>query len=603
MDGRSYRNKTATTDGTGAFVLEGGESIVGVEIQGAEHPSYLIGGKAEVAVADGIATITGLVAKKRGAVYSGHVVSDDGTPAAKAWVAVVEAPDYEPVQTDGNGEFALRDVPLAQFTLIAAKDRDWTKQAVRSDEKGATLKLQTVEVADKASAMEQIFALKSGVSSYQLFAAWDVLGAEAIERFLRRNGEPSADVMADFGVEMARRDPAQLLKRAPELLGTSTGESRENLEAKINLVRAGSDDAGARVDANAWLDEQKQVKREIKPRSVMQLLQMAAVAQKLGRDDSAQWIDYAAAIAAQIKGDTQQNAYVWGGALTSLGYDAITRFAEGFSAPNELELWSYTAPPMARAGDVAGAQKALARMEVLFAAPEMVAATEEASKQRRMSPARNMDRVRRAVAGALAPTDPVAAWALAQQVSDIFLRSQAMISVGEGAQKAGNADIAAQALREVMKARIGNVEYFAQAAAFGARVSPQLGDELFAIAKDKAAPDDRSGFGSPSLGAWAFYHAPYDAAQSRVLIEREWDWRVPAATKNKDDFASNDASALYELVHAMSVIDTKRALEMQAQTDAIGSKSYGKNMSQFDILVAPLASAEQRESSGGNDWY
>ena len=184
---------------------------------------------------------------------------------------------------------------------------------------------------------------------------------------------------------------------------------------------------------------------------------------------------------------------------------------------------------------------------------------------------------------------------MAQKVSDVFTRVNAMIGVGAGAQKAGNADIAEKALRDVMKARIGNVEYFAQAASIGAQVSPQLGAELFAIAKDKALPkNERSSYREPSIGAWAFYHAPYDAAQSRVLIEREWDWRLPAAIVTKNDFSSGDMGALYELVHGMTAVDTRRAADMQAQVDAIETKNYGKAMSQFDIAVATLATAEQR---------
>ena len=270
-------------------------------------------------------------------------------------------------------------------------------------------------------------------------------------------------------------------------------------------------------------------------------------------------------------------------------------FAEGRDAPTEFKLWGYTLPSMARAGDLKSAQQALARMETLLGDPAMAEAAEQARKQRRYLPAQQLEDAQSTVAGALAPTDPVAAFALAQKTTDIFTRVNAMTGVGKGAQKAGNADIAEKALRDVMKARIGNVEYFAQAAPIGAQVSPQLGAELFAVAKDKALPkNERGGFSPPSIGAWAFYHAPYDAAQSRVLIEREWDWRLPAASQTKNDFTSNDYGALYELVHGMTAVDTARSAQMQTQVDALETKNYGKAMSQFDIAVAALATAQQR---------
>ena len=106
-----------------------------------------------------------------------------------------------------------------------------------------------------------------------------------------------------MAIELARRDPAQLLRRAPELLGNSTGEARENLEAQLNLVRAASDDAGRAPTRARGSTSRSRSSAKSSRRSVTQLLQMAAVAQKLKRDDASQWLDYAAAVAAQIKGD------------------------------------------------------------------------------------------------------------------------------------------------------------------------------------------------------------------------------------------------------------------------------------------------------------
>ena len=50
----------------------------------------------------------------------------------------------------------------------------------------------------------------------------------------------------------------------------------------------------------------------------------------------------------------------------------------------------------------------------------------------------------------------------------------------------------------------------------------------------------------------------------------------------------------------MSAIDTKRAAEMQTQVDAIEAKNYGKAMSQFDIAIAALASAQRQEKLGAD---
>ena len=78
-NGNTYPNRTATTDERGDFTYSRrGAKRYRVEIESAEHPDYIVGGKAEVSVQEGIAMISGLVAKKRGAVYTGHVVGCAG---------------------------------------------------------------------------------------------------------------------------------------------------------------------------------------------------------------------------------------------------------------------------------------------------------------------------------------------------------------------------------------------------------------------------------------------------------------------------------------------------------------------------------------------
>ena len=599
---------SALTDANGFYAFEDrGQNVVGAEIESAQHPIYLVGGKAEVSVEDGIATVTGLSAKKRGAVFTGRVVGADGKAAAGAWLAVLEARDYAPVRTGADGTFKLPDVPLDKFTLLAAHNREWAQLPIESS--AATVKIElnsSSGVTDRAAVIAALMQIPSntGLSVEKVLENWDALGADVVEQFLRRDGAPRPAIVAMFGAELARRQPALFLKRAPELLDGAKGEAREDLEAQLNLLRAASDDAGLRTDANAWLNEQTQVKREIKPRSVMQLLQMAAVAQRLGRADAAQWLDYAAALNAQLKGNAESNTYAWSATLGAFDYPSLARFAEDWKPSDEFQLWSYLAPVMARAGDVKGARQALARVETLMAEPEMAQFAQNARKYQRADPTRTLNEVRSAVAGALARRDAPAAFALADQIKDVYPRAKAMLKVADGAG-AANALIAEKALRDVMQARSGNIELFSMAASIGAQISPQLGEELFALALEKSLPDParRSSFRAPTIGTWAFYHAPYDAAHSRVLIEREWNWRLPAATKSKNDSFSSDVNALYELIKGMAAVDPARAAQMRELADAIETKSYGQKAGQFDLAVITLSTPAQRARMGVDSRY
>ena len=582
--------ETALSDAQGNFQLKAdrGDSVA-VEWAGAAHPDYLIGGDAKIEVRDGIALVSGLTTKARGAIFAGRVTDAQGKPLDKAWVAVVEARDTEPVQTGADGTFALPDVPLEKFTLIAAKGRAWTEQAAQSDQSGALLKLPAAPAAANVDELQsRIVAIKSGVSWADLTENWDALGAPLIERFLWRNGTPNAQVMATYGAQLARRDPAQLLRRAPEFLAATQGDGREDVLAQINLLRAQSGDADARAAANAWLDEQKQIKREINARSVTQLLQMAAVASALKRADAAQWLDYAAGVAAQLGDKMESQDRAWSAPLAALGAAATARFAENWGAPAEFILWAGVGSEMAQNGDTPGARRALERLQSLSRQPEL------ADLDNWQTSPRRVDEVRRELARALAPTDDGAALQTALQIKGEPERARALLEVAQSAQKSSHVAVAERALREVGNLRGYGDENLAQAAAIGAQIRPDLGDELFAAARRVALPDasERSGFSSPSIGKWAQYHAPFDAAQSRVLIEREWNWRLPAAIQNKDDLLSRNESYLAELVRAMSAIDIGRATEMQAAVDAAQIKSYGSKTSPFDLTIVALATAQ-----------
>ena len=589
-----FSDATSTSDAQGNFVVKNPSgNAIAVEWDGATSPSYLIGGEPKIEVRDGIATVAGLTAKKRGAIFSGRVVMADGQPAAGAWVGVVEARDYALVKTGADGSFGLLDVPLENFTLIAARERDWTQLATQSDKSGVTLKLAAAPARpDAASLREQLVGIKSGVSWDEILTNWDVLGTPLVERFLWRNGPPDAQVVALFGGELARRDPAQLLKRAPELRAATAGESLDDLDAQINLTRAQIGDPDQRALAAAWLDEQKAVKREINARSVAQLLQMATVARQLKREDADQLLDYAAALSAQSGNNAGITAKSWGAPLAHLGYDATARFVEGRKAPAEFTMWAYVGPALAQSGDISGARKALARLQQLALNPEIAGA----DTLNAFEFSNRMDDARAALARALVTTDAAGALEMATQVGDINARAQALVGVAASALPLGKPDVAEKAVRAASKIPNIKAEPLALAASLGAQIRPQLGAELFSNARDTIETSQSPGSWT-SIGPWALNYAPTDAALSRVLIEREWNWRLAAAIKNKAELISADASALTELARGMAVIDIERAREMQATADASELQAVNRKASPFGLVAVALAN-EQRAKLG-----
>lgn len=168
----------------------------------------------------------------------------------------------------------------------------------------------------------------------------------------------------------------------------------------------------------------------------------------------------------------------------------------------------------------------------------------------------------------MADTDIAAALAIVAGLNDDYGNARAQRTIADRAMRAGQFEIAATALRSAMKTNISNPEGFALAASLAQEVNPQLGDDLWAQSLRKALPppnDDGFGF-EPSVAMWAFYRARVDAGQSRVLIEREWSWRLPKAAQIKGDDDRREASfAVNRLAMAMAALDPARALEMRAQ--------------------------------------
>jgi hypothetical protein len=109
----------------------------------------------------------------------------------------------------------------------------------------------------------------------------------------------------------------------------------------------------------------------------------------------------------------------------------------------------------------------------------------------------------------------------------------------------------------------------ARIAAMAALKDAALGEELFKQAREQVSKpshysdDDDS---RESYAAYAFYHAPLDPAESRLLIETEWARRT--ATAGKTNGKPNDGSdymriqRLAQLATAMAAVDPDRALEM-----------------------------------------
>ncbi len=602
--GNTYTRAEVLTQADGSFQIGRSDprsmsyfAADSVEIKSIERPGYLWASQPRVETANGATTIGNLTLKKRGSVFAGRVLDADGQGAAGAWVAVLGARDYSIVQAGADGRFEMVDVPLENFVLIGADSSGYGRVQTEANAANFELKLAPNPAFDREALAAR--ALDGKVEWYNAQGYWDVLGTARMAELLERGDEGNGRQwnVLQFAEQLAKRDAAEFLRRAPALLKLVGDEGSPTLEAKIFALRALSDDADDRIAAGAWLDEQKEIKREINAASVTRLLQMALVAHNLKREDAAGWLDYGAAIAAQLRTGVDNESRSWGATLAQIGAQAIPPFVEEMKPTTEFNFWQGASVQLAQSGDLPAAKRALARMEELAQTPELV---EQGKKQQWDNPASQLDRMRQSVALALAETDAAGALQLSPTTGREWERAGSLLVIADRAMRAGDNATAEKVLRQIAEMRSGNVEKFALVASLAQQLDPKLGAELWPGALKRTMPDKENDFGGyrPSVAMWAFYHAGLDAGQSRVLLEREWDWRLPAAIKTRDEEYSSDGRILVQLAMGMAAIDPARALEMRDEARAKASKVGAVKSADVDVAAAILATPAQRARLG-----
>ena len=591
---------TALSENDGSFVVEkasylGDFGATSVDVTGIERPGYGWASAPTVETKGGATTIGNLTLKKLGVIFAGRVLEEAGVGAGGAWVGVIEARDFEPVQSAPDGSFELRDVPLDKFTLIAARDAAWTRIEANSKASGVTLKLQTPAPPDRETLANQ--ALEGDTRYLNLSEYWDILGVARLQALVARSDR----FTISFALELAERDPQEFLRRAPTFLENATDDVRAQLEPQLFLARAASDKADDRAAAQQWLAEQKSAKRAISADSVRQLLALAQIADALKQPaETASWLDYAAAINAQL-GAAGGNAET-GRAAARLGYDAARTFIEEAKPAAEFAFWRGASATLAKRGDFAGAKAALSRMQELAKTPALV----EADKGEPWNgPTRTIKTITQNMAGALAKTDAAGALELLPTNINSWERGRLLLTIADRAVAARSAPIAQRALHEVFQSDNLSDGDYALAASLAQQLDPQLGAELWAEARKRLVPDkdwQMRGDSPASIGMWAFYHARLDAGLSRVLIEREWNWRLPAAVKEKDDKYSSAVQYLATLVLGMGAVDPARALQMREVANAQTGKN-GAVKADLQLAAAILASDAQRARLGAEMGY
>jgi hypothetical protein len=185
----------------------------------------------------------------------------------------------------------------------------------------------------------------------------------------------------------------------------------------------------------------------------------------------------------------------------------------------------------------------------------------------RPSPEQLLETATMSVVRALARQDAPAALVLARRVkNNSGQRALGMAMAAQGHDATTAAPIFREAMQAVQAGEWNSGQTMARIAAMAALKDIGLGEELFKQAREqvsKPSPysDDDS---RESYAAYAFYHAPLDPAESRLLIETEWARRSAPVVGVKPNDGSDymRTQRLMQLATAMVAVDPDRALEM-----------------------------------------
>jgi hypothetical protein len=533
------------------------------------------------------------------ASLQGRVLDATGKPAAGVLLLDSRAAKKmkEPQKLE-NGEFLLSQLPQGDVTVFAALGRDFGSVTAKTGEPAAvTLKAPVPLRQQQIDALLFDFPRKrlTALLQYRDLLGDDKLLDLALRLDASQAGGPMEDASAgdnvgDVLANVARRDPAkaatwclQQLERFPQL------KSRDSVLIPIGMAIAMKGDDAARASVKQALKE-KSVPlpgAERTSDNARRWFALAALASLLDDYHVDEYMNMGFSIVDFVgKKEVDQHAADWGRALAPGGLKLLGRLEDEWKPDVRFAALSGAAAPLAQfhpdeASDFMKQLTALAANPVIKAADVEMAKSGEGWR----NSTRNLDRARISLAADLADTNLEGALAMVQTVTEPWQTGPAYQRIVQNAVAQGKTDLAAKAI-EAGKSG-SSQEQQAYFAALAKPWNPKLSDELFNGLQTSARQSAGDVY-SPSLASYAFYRAPYDPAQSRLILEGEWLRHKGSTGSNREQ----DNTYLPLIASAMVTLDPARALEMLNESpDQWGSKERPR----AQILAYLLSSSPARD--------
>lgn len=557
------------------------------------------------------ARTTDAILTPKNGILRGRILDAGGVAVSGARVAVLWPGDLREakslVQSDANGKFELGNLRAGELIIGAARGRDWGQiQAATGGDVEIKLAVATPQPAPlnrvlARQVLEQWFAdsKKENGATLTSFAA-SIVGFDG----------PDSDVFtahsADGQLWFEREQTPELVKsqeeRALQAARAAVDEPKkpdDHQSALMNLatllVKSG-DLKGAREIYDS-VAPNVTVTRGVDPQQAQwnayKYAQLAGIAGAVGHTGADYWIELFDRSLEQMSADDRSFSIgSYAGTLAESDVTGAANWLDTRSPAEQVRSYEDVIPIVAKR-DLPRAQGMLAKMEELVARGDIPVEPDRNDAMYRPTPAHSLNVARAAIIAELLPTDPRAAYEQAQKMtSDNYQMPD--YQTAAALRLPANEALPILRAQFVLAQDKGNssVKAMARLARLVAPLDAQLSKQWFELARQKLADNEDGDDQTREMAApYAFYRADGDAAQSRLLLENEWQRTL----KTKSDNYDNSAARLRIIVWAMVPLDWTRARQMLRETnEKLGEQYIDGMVTQRNLLAWLLASEQER---------
>ncbi len=554
---------------------------------------------------------TDAIMTPKNGVLRGRVVDADGVAVVGARIAVLWPGDLRDAKTlaqsGADGKFELNNLRAGELLVGAAHGRDFGQ-----------VKAQTGGEIE----------IKLAAATPQPLPQDRALARQVLERWFADSKPAAGATLANFAANIAntssqddgnfatRSTDGQLWferEQTPELVQAQQQQAIQTARAKIEAAQNLEARDGALLDLATLLlqNGDKEGARAAYERAEPDLInasktnaadvsslyryaQLAGITSAIEHRNASFWIEILDR--ALPEKPTDEMMFGIGSYMKTFAendIDGALDFMETLAPIAQIRASEDVIPIVAKR-DLPRAQELLTKMDALFARGDIPIEPDRNDGMYRPTPARSLDVARAAIIRALLPTDARAAYAQSLKITDENGYGLASLQT-ETALRLPVAEVLPILRAQFAQAQNKDnrsVGAMAKLAKLAAPFDAKLSEQWFEMARQRLTENPYGDDRTREMAAnYAFYRADSDPAESRLLLENEWQRNI----KTKSDDEYYNASRLQYIMWAMVPVDWERALQMIGESKGkLDSRYVDDLMTQHNLTAWLLASEQER---------